>query len=183
MIEQAAGTRIIGHRAPSYSITAKSLWALDVLTEVGFSYDSSIFPIRHDVYGIANAPRFPFRMDTQAGPLIECPMTTFRWGGQNLPVGGGGYLRILPTWYTRFGLRRVHDESLPLIVYLHPWEIDSDQPRIAAHLKSRFRHYTNLGKMEARVSAMLRRMPFSTFRDGGWKETAQFVNFASGAFA
>ncbi len=184
VIEQAGATPVYGYRAPSYSITLQSLWALDILAEMGFTYDSSIFPIRHDVYGIAGAPRFPFRIETAGSSLMEYPITTFRWlGSANLPVGGGGYLRMLPSFYTNFGIRRAHNESLPLIVYLHPWEIDPEQPRIAAPLKSRIRHYTNLRKMESRLSDLLQRTSFSSFRESGWDQTAQSIEITSGAFA
>ena len=172
-IEQAAGMGVYGYRAPSFSITSRSLWALDILAEEGFAYDSSIAPVHHDTYGIPSAPRLPFRVDTAAGRLMEYPVTTFRWAGQNFPVGGGGYLRMLPAWYTRFGVSRVHAEALPLIVYVHPWEIDPEQPRIAAPWKSRLRHYTNLRKMERRFCEVLRtNAPFSTFRDGGLEHSA-----------
>src|SRR5215213_5392972 len=142
VIEQAAGTTVTGYRAPSYSITAASLWALEVLVETGFTYDSSIFPIRHDVYGIPDAPRGPFRVSTPSGSLVEYPITTFRLGGgPNLPVGGGGYLRLLPFWYTRLGYRRARAENLPLIAYVHPWEVDPGQPRLPGRPQSLFRHY------------------------------------------
>ena len=184
VIEQAGGTRIFGYRAPSYSITKRSLWALEVLAEQGFTYDSSIFPIRHDIYGIADAPRIPFRVETAGSSLMEYPITTFRFlGSSNMPVGGGGYLRMLPDWYTNFGIRRAHSEGLPLIVYLHPWEIDPQQPRIPAPLKSRIRHYTNLRSMESRLSNLLSSTPFSSFRDSGWDQTAQSIDVTSGAFA
>ena len=179
VIEDAAGVRVEGYRAPSYSITSRSLWALDVLAECGFRYDSSVFPIRHDIYGIPAAPRFPFRLDTAAGPLIELPLTTFRVPKlQNLPVGGGGYLRLLPLWYTRWGVRRAEAEGLPLIVYIHPWEIDPHQPRIAAGLKSRLRHYTNLHKTISRLKVLLASGGFSGFHDSGLVELARPVSLA-----
>jgi polysaccharide deacetylase family protein (PEP-CTERM system associated) len=165
-IEQATGTAVTGYRAPSYSITRKSLWALDVLVELGFTYDSSIFPIRHDIYGIPDAPRAPFRWTGANGHLVEFPITTFRTVlGPNLPVAGGGYLRILPYWYTRFGVRRAASESLPIITYFHPWEIDPDQPRLPGRKKSLFRHYTNLGRMAARVKRLCACVNFQPFRE------------------
>ena len=179
VIEDAAGLPLAGYRAPSYSVTARSLWALDVLAECGFHYDSSVFPIHHDVYGIPAAPRFPFRLDTAAGPLTEVPLTTFhvpRLG--NLPVGGGGYLRLLPAWYTRLGCRRAAAENVPLVVYIHPWEIDPDQPRIRAGLKSRLRHYTNLHKTYARLRALLATGGFTGFHDSGLVEAARPVSLA-----
>lgn len=171
VIEQAAGARVYGHRAPSYSITAHSLWALDILAEEGFTYDSSIFPIHHDFYGIPDAPREPFRLATRGGTLLECPVTTFRWGlRHNFPVGGGGYLRIFPFRYTQLGVARARKEGLPVIVYIHPWEVDPEQPRIAGRFKSRLRHYTNLAKTERRLRALLESADFDSFRDSGLLE-------------
>ncbi len=167
-IEQAAGTAIYGYRAPSFSVTKKSFWALEVLAGLGFRYDSSIFPIRHDVYGIPDAPRAPFSVQTANGMLAEFPMTTFRWlGDTNLPVGGGGYLRIFPFWITSFGIRQARKERLPLITYIHPWEVDPGQPRLAGRLTSRLRHYTNLRKTAPRVRELTKLAHFSSFRDSG----------------
>ncbi len=167
-IEQAAGVAVQGYRAPSFSVTAQSLWALEVLVETGFTYDSSIFPIKHDIYGIPSAPRHPFRMETPSGPIVECPITTFRLMlPHNLPVGGGSYLRIFPFWYTRLGFRRAQADRLPLIVYTHPWEFDPEQPRFAGRLLSRLRHYTNLAKTCARLRDLLRMGTFASFRESG----------------
>jgi polysaccharide deacetylase family protein (PEP-CTERM system associated) len=165
IIEQTAGVAIYGYRAPTYSIVSGSLWALEILVELGFTYDSSIFPIHHDRYGIPAAPRAPFRIQTPAGPLMEFPLTTFRIGGHSLPVGGGGYLRLLPRWYTQFGIRRAQQDGLPIIVYVHPWEIDPGQPRLADKLTSRLRHYTNLAKTYDRLSDVLREGTFTSFRE------------------
>jgi polysaccharide deacetylase family protein (PEP-CTERM system associated) len=166
VIEQAGGGAVRGYRAPSFSITRKSLWALDILAECGFSYDSSIFPITHDVYGIPDAPRAPFSTATSMGTIVEYPMTTFRLQGErNWPVGGGGYLRIFPAWFTRMGIRRASAENIPLIVYIHPWEVDPEQPRLPGRLTSRLRHYTNLSKMYQRVDALLASQRFSSFQD------------------
>jgi polysaccharide deacetylase family protein (PEP-CTERM system associated) len=173
VIEQAAGMPVSGYRAPSYSITSRSLWALDVLAEAGFRYDSSIFPIQHDIYGIPDAPRLPFRVETPSGELVEYPITTFKLGSRNMPVGGGGYLRIFPFWYTRMGFRRVAAENAPLIVYIHPWEVDPEQPRLAGRLKSRLRHYTNLSKTQSRLSRLLQMGEFSSFRAAGLEACAQ----------
>ncbi len=170
-IEQAAGTTVRGYRAPSYSITGACPWALEALAELGFTYDSSIFPIRHDVYGIPGAPRRPFRFQTPSGSIAEYPITTFRMAGCNFPVGGGAYLRILPFWYTRYGLARAFAERVPLILYVHPWEIDPAQPRIAAPLKSRMRHYTNLSRTYRRLETLCRTLPFSSFRDAAVETT------------
>ncbi len=177
IIEQAAGLAVFGYRAPSFSVTLRSLWALETLAELGFRYDSSVFPIRHDLYGIPGAPRVPFR----AGGLVEFPMTTFHWlGGLNFPVGGGGYLRMLPFWYTRAGVRRAWGEGLPLVTYVHPWELDPDQPRVPAPLKSRLRHYSNLGGAADRLRKLLRLAHFVPFRDCGLLEAAPASEFLTG---
>jgi polysaccharide deacetylase family protein (PEP-CTERM system associated) len=166
-ITQACGARVLGYRAPSWSIVKSSLWALDILAEEGFVYDSSIFPIRHDLYGIPDAKRFPYRIEgAHGGGLTEFPPATVRILGTNFPMAGGGYLRLLPMWYTEWALRRMErEDGQALVVYLHPWEVDPEQPRIAASWKSRFRHYTNLGCMESKLRQMLRTRRFQPFRE------------------
>lgn len=156
-IEQAAGVRVVGFRAPTWSINRGNLWALETLAEEGFLYDSSIFPIRHDLYGMPEAPRFPYTHALASGRrLLEFPPTTVRLLGINLPGAGGGYLRILPFAYTRWVLRHMEKtEGQPAMVYLHPWELDPGQPRVAVPLRSRLRHYTNLSRMEGRVTRLL----------------------------
>ena len=162
VIQDATSSPVMGYRAPSYSITPRSLWALDVLIEEGFLYDSSIFPIHHDRYGIPISPRHPYVLQ-RAGALVEAPGSTVRWGTMNLPVGGGGYFRILPYGWTRWGIGRLTTvEKLPAIFYLHPWEIDPDQPRLGAGVLGRFRHYYNLGRTEERLRNLIRDFSFST---------------------
>ena len=166
-IEQAAGREVRGYRAPSFSITSRSIWAFETLAELGFEYDSSVFPIHHDVYGMPDAPRRPFRVETATGTITEFPMTTFRLvSGHNLPVGGGAYLRVLPSWYTRLGIARARRDGVPLIVYTHPWELDADQPRIAAGLRSRLRHYTGLRRTRRRLEGLLREGGYAALEDG-----------------
>ena len=161
-LEDATGVAVQGYRAPSYSVTPRSLWALDVLIEEGFRYDSSIFPIHHDRYGIPVSSRHPYRLDRPSGSLIEVPGSTVRWGFFNFPVAGGGYFRILPYAWTRWGIARLnHSEDRPAIFYLHPWEIDPDQPRLSAGLLSRFRHYRNLSETEARLKQLLADFEFA----------------------
>jgi polysaccharide deacetylase family protein (PEP-CTERM system associated) len=156
MLEQASGTAVRGYRAPSYSITPRSLWALDVLIEEGYRYDSSIFPIRHDRYGIPVSPRHPYAIRRPGGVLIEAPASTATLGPMNVPIAGGGYFRILPYAWTRWGISRVNrTEQRGAIFYLHPWEIDPDQPRLSAGALSRFRHYRNLHRTEARLRQLL----------------------------
>jgi polysaccharide deacetylase family protein (PEP-CTERM system associated) len=156
LLEDTAGVRIGGYRAPSYSITARSLWALDILIEEAYWYDASIFPIRHDRYGIPDSPRQTYSIERSAGTLTEVPGSTVRVGPVNLPVAGGGYFRILPYAWTRWGIGRLNrHEQQPAVFYLHPWEIDPAQPRIPAGALSRFRHYRNLHKTEGRLRRLL----------------------------
>jgi polysaccharide deacetylase family protein (PEP-CTERM system associated) len=156
-IEDAAGVKVVGYRAPTFSIRGESLWALDILAEEGYLYDSSFFPIRHDLYGFPEGPRFMHRRKLNGGGSIyEIPMSTLRVGGQNWPFGGGGYLRFFPLRYTKWAIERTHRlEKQPAIVYFHPWELDPQQPRIAAGWKSQLRHYTGLATMERSLKTLL----------------------------
>lgn len=165
VLEQSVGVRVAGYRAPSYSIVPRSLWALDVLIEEGHTYDSSIFPIRHDRYGIPVSGRHAYVIDRKAGRIVEAPATTAQLGGMNLPVAGGGYFRLLPYAWTRWGITRVNAaEKRPAIFYLHPWEIDADQPRLPAGLLSRVRHYRNLDQTEVRLRCLLNDFSWGTMR-------------------
>ena len=168
LLEDITGSAVLGYRAASYSIVRESLWALDILAELGFVYDSSIFPVRHDRYGIPNAKRVPHRMSTPSGAsIVEWPLATASILWCRLPVAGGGYFRLLPYWLSRWGLASINRrEQQPFIFYLHPWEIDPAQPRVAASLLSRFRHYTNLGKCEERLKRLLDDFQFGTVRHG-----------------
>ena len=168
LLEDITGSAVLGYRAASYSIVRESLWALDILVELGFVYDSSIFPVRHDRYGIPNAGRAPHRMSIPNGKsIVEWPLATAEILGCRLPVAGGGYFRLLPYWLTRWGLTSINRRELrPFIFYLHPWEIDPAQPRVPASWLSRFRHYTNLEKCEARLRRLLGEFKFGTARDG-----------------
>jgi len=168
LLEDITGTAVLGYRAASYSIVRESLWALDILVELGFVYDSSIFPVRHDRYGIPNADRVPHRMTTPNGKrIVEWPLATAKILGFRLPVAGGGYFRLLPYWLSRWGLTSINQRELtPFVFYLHPWEIDPTQPRVAASALSRFRHYTNLGKCEERLRRLLREFRFGTAKEG-----------------
>ena len=162
ILETLTGKHIDGYRAPSYSITPRSLWALDVLLGEGHRYDASIFPIRHDRYGIPSSPRHPHVLRRESGSLVEAPGSTVRIGGMNLPVAGGGYFRILPYAWTQWGIRRLNArENRPAIFYLHPWEIDPSQPRMDADYMGRFRHYRNLDKTEDRLTRLLRDFRFA----------------------
>lgn len=160
ILEQASGRAVVGYRAPTYSITKKSLWSLDILQELGFKWDSSIFPIVHDNYGIPDAPRFAYTLPEHN--MVEYPISTALFLGRRIPVAGGGYFRIFPYWFTKIALARINkDEQQPFIFYLHPWEVDPEQPRIhQAGVKSRFRHYRNLACTEKRLHCLLQDFKF-----------------------
>ena len=162
LLEQIGGVEVRGYRAPSFSVTPRSRWALDVLLEEGYAYDASIFPIRHDRYGMPGAPRHPYLERTAAGTLVEAPATTVAVGPMTMPAAGGGYFRIFPYALTRWAIRRVNElEQRPVIVYLHPWEVDPQQPRLRAGRLSRFRHYTNLHRTESRLDRLVREFTFA----------------------
>jgi polysaccharide deacetylase family protein (PEP-CTERM system associated) len=219
LLEDLAGQPVLGYRAPSYSISPQTLWAFDELVDAGYRYDSSVFPIRHDLYGMPDWPRFPFQVErledgnwVPAEPeaprlggedarklgsqesrancqqpgvpfsslpasrppsahepytLLEVPIPTMRLMGRNLPIAGGGYFRLFPYAVTRWGLGRINrTEGRPFLFYLHPWELDPDQPRMeGAGLKSRFRHYLNLGRTEGRFMRLLQHFGFAPVRD------------------
>ena len=167
LLEDIIGAPVIGYRASTYSITRRSLWALDILHEAGFEYDSSIFPIRHDTYGIHDAPQVPSRIPTPKGAsIVEFPMSTAPMFGTRIPVSGGGYFRLLPYWLTRSGLAKLNGElNRPFIFYLHPWEVDPEQPRVRTSWKSRLRHYTNLDRCEGRLRRLIGEFRFGRVRD------------------
>ena len=165
LLEDAAGVAVLGYRAPSFSVTPRSLWALDILIEEGFGYDASIFPIHHDRYGIPLSPRAPYLLEREHGSLIEAPGSAVRIGPLNVPVGGGGYFRLLPYAWTRWGISRINElEARPAIFYLHPWEIDPDQPRLSSGRLSKLRHYRNLKETEPRLRQLLSDFRFGTMR-------------------
>jgi polysaccharide deacetylase family protein (PEP-CTERM system associated) len=207
ILEELTGEPVLGYRAPSYSISMDTLWAFDELLEAGYSYDSSVFPIRHDLYGIPDWPRHPFTVekdwDGEWQPVLplseqrtgdnvqgtayseqglpspvpcstvpcqlftEIPITTLSIGGKSLPIAGGGYFRLFPYPFTRWGLKRINrEEGRPFVFYIHPWEIDPKQPRMnGTGLKSRFRHYLNLHRTEERLRSLLTDFRFSKVQD------------------
>lgn len=167
MLEQLSGAPVMGYRAASFSITRRSLWALDLLIDLGFKYDSSIFPIRHDRYGIPGADPRPAALTAPSGrTLVEFPMSAASYLGVRIPVSGGGYFRLLPYFVTRTGLRQINGRfGRPFAFYLHPWEIDPDQPRVRVGWLSRFRHYTNLDRCESRLRRLLHEFRFGTMRE------------------
>lgn len=164
-IATAAGVVVTMYRAPSFSITPRSLWALDVLVKEGFTVDASVFPIRHDRYGLPNAARSLHRLSTPSGDSIwEFPASTARLMGMNLPTAGGGYFRLYPWSVTRRLLGRINaGEQQPFMFYTHPWEIDPEQPRVAGPgLRSRFRHYVNLASTAGKLERLFDTFQFTT---------------------
>jgi polysaccharide deacetylase family protein (PEP-CTERM system associated) len=179
LLEDQIGAPVLGYRAPSYSITRQTAWAFDELIDAGFLYDSSIFPMKHDFYGIPDWPRFAgfavkngdqwedsFSLSEKQMGIREIPITTLRLGQKNLPIAGGGYFRLLPYPVTRWGLKHInHKEQQPFVFYLHPWEFDPKQPRMAgASAKSKFRHYLNLSRTESRFKSLLTDFTFGPLR-------------------
>lgn len=164
ILEDATGERVLGYRAPTYSITEKTLWALRILEEAGFSYDSSIFPIYHDNYGIPGAPRFPHRIE--GSTLVEFPISTLRAGTVNLPLSGGGYFRLLPYPVIRAGLKLMMSGGRPFVFYIHPWELNPDTPRVPGMSAfSRFRTYTGIRTAGARFQRLISEFRFSPVRE------------------
>jgi polysaccharide deacetylase family protein (PEP-CTERM system associated) len=166
LLEDITGMPVLGYRAPSYSITGTSLWAFDILVEEGFRYDSSVFPVVHDVYGIPEAQRFPHVIEGASGNLQEFPMSTYEFilfgNKRRLGIAGGGYLRLLPVRFIEKSMRMINEtHNQPAVLYFHPWEIDPEQPKIKASLKSRFRHYTNLHKTEQKLGHLFSKFSFA----------------------
>ena len=155
LIEDTSGALVTGYRAPSFSIDQRTPWALEVLAEQGYTYSSSVAPVKHDHYGWAEAPRFAFR-PVAGSDFLEVPVTTAQLGPKRLAAGGGGFFRLLPYAFSRWAIRQVNeDEQRPAIIYFHPWEIDPDQPRVAnAPIKSKLRHYTKLDVMAEKLKRL-----------------------------
>jgi polysaccharide deacetylase family protein (PEP-CTERM system associated) len=171
IVEDITGTTISGYRATSFSIVKSTLWALDIIKEAGFIYDSSMFPIRHDIYGIDGIPVAPF---IHHNGLIEVPPSTVRVLGRNIPIAGGGYLRLYPYWLTRKGIQWLNRGGRPAVVYLHPWELDPACPRISwADWRTRFRQYVNLDRTEACFKKLLKDFRFSSVSE--YLQTAEFI--------
>lgn len=154
VLEDVSGCAVRGYRAPSFSIGGDNPWAHDCIAEAGYGYSSSIYPVKHDHYGVPDAPRFPYRLDNG---LMEIPITTMRWLGRNWPAGGGGYFRLLPYRLSRWQIAKVnHADGRPAVFYFHPWEVDPEQPRVSgATARTRFRHYVNLARTERRLRRLL----------------------------
>jgi polysaccharide deacetylase family protein (PEP-CTERM system associated) len=165
-IETAGGAAPKGYRAPSFSIDRRSFWAFDVLARQGYSYDSSVFPVRHPRYGVPGFPRTPVRVLTVEGRVLsEFPLTTARVLGRNVGAAGGGYLRILPLAVLERAFDAMNECGEPGCLYVHPWEIDPDQPRVPVKGLGRFTHYTNLDKTEGRLKQLLKRFAFAPMEE------------------
>ncbi|HEY7312733.1 MAG TPA: XrtA system polysaccharide deacetylase [Gemmataceae bacterium] len=162
VLEDILGEPVTSYRAPSFSITRQSLWALDILLEQGFLFDSSIYPTHHDRYGIPGAPLEPHRIERPGGTLWEFPPPVWSLMKYPLPVGGGGYFRLYPYVLTRRGLRAINAGGWPFAVYLHPWEFDPEQPRLRPGLSRAFRHYVGLRRTEGRLVQLLKDFRFGT---------------------
>jgi len=168
ILGKLTGKKVLGYRAPSFSINRSCFWAFEILSQLGIRYDSSIFPIKHPHYGIPSAPRFPFTIKVKKGKdLKEFPLSTIRILGLNLPVAGGAYLRILPYWYNRWGIKHLNSKGRAAVVYFHPWEIDPGQPREVVSFFRRFKHYTNLDLMKEKIKKLLKDFEFTSFSDSG----------------
>jgi polysaccharide deacetylase family protein (PEP-CTERM system associated) len=165
LLEELTGEAVIGYRAPTYSVTKASPWAHEILAEEGFKYSSSIFPIVHDRYGIPDYSRFPVKLNVAGRELWEFPMTTLRLAGKNLPIAGGGYLRLFPVWTVAKAIERVNQsERQPAILYLHPWEIDPEIPKFKQGFLKDTRGYIGLGAMFDKLDYLIERFPFTTVR-------------------
>jgi polysaccharide deacetylase family protein (PEP-CTERM system associated) len=165
VLQDVLGRKVHVYRAPSFSITSRSLWALDVLIEEGFTVDSSVYPTFHDRYGIPDAPLAPHRVDCPSGVLWEVPLAVCRVAGYPLPVGGGGYFRLYPYFVTRHLLRSINRGRRPFVAYLHPWELDAEQPRVRASWLRHLRHRVGLRHTRARLNRLLRDFSWGTISD------------------
>jgi len=166
LLEDIIGAPVLGYRAASYSITAQSRWALDILCDAGFLYDSSIFPVHHDRYGMPGTPDLPYRLTTdKQQQIVEFPLSTLDLLNKKVPIAGGGYFRLFPYWFSRWGLSTINKKGEPFVFYLHPWEVDPDQPRVEVSWFSSFRHYNNLDKCYQRLEKLVRSFEFTTMAD------------------
>jgi polysaccharide deacetylase family protein (PEP-CTERM system associated) len=167
ILENISQQPVRGYRAASYSITTKSLWAIDTLIEAGFEYDSSIFPVHHDLYGIPDFPKKPHvYKGSSKGDIVEFPISSVNMCGYQFPIAGGGYFRLFPYWFSRFGLRKINREGDGFMFYLHPWEVDPEQPRVKnVGWKSTFRHYNNLHKCQKRLQVLLEDFEFTSMEN------------------
>ena len=166
LLEDLSGTGVEGYRAPNFSITLRNWWAVAALQELSFTYDSSVFPFQRKRYGVPKSPLAPFRHNVRGGSLVELPLTVVKVAGMPIPISGGGYFRLLPRFLLQALVRRLEKEERALIFYLHPWEIDPDQPRPAGiPLRNSLMHYLNLSSTEDKLDSLLRRFHFGPLHD------------------
>ena len=180
ILEDAAGVRVTGYRAPSFSIDARNPWAHEVLAEHGYDYSSSVAPVVHDHYGWREAPRFAFN-PVPGSELVEIPVTTAIFRGKRLAAGGGGFFRVLPYGFSRWAIRQVNRrDRRPAVFYFHPWEVDPHQPRVAnAPMRSRLRHYTNLSRMEDKLADLLREFAWGRMDELAKAEAGRSLEWAA----
>ncbi len=166
ILQDTTGRDVLGFRAPTFSVTKKTFWVFNILAESGLKYDSSIYPIWHDRYGIPDAPRSVFEVQTDNGAsIIEFPMPTLRILGKNFPFGGGGYLRLFPLRFTTMAIRRFNKEGFPAIVFMHPWEFDPQQPKVKMGRLQSLRHYANIGRNLDKIGYLLKTFEWTNFAD------------------
>ena len=165
VLEDLIGEKVTSFRAPSFSLALNMEWAWETLLDEGYSVDSSIFPIAHDRYGDRTSPRFPYHIRCGDRSILEFPPTTLRLLGMNLPVAGGGYFRLLPSWFSRFAFHQVRRTNQPLMFYIHPWEIDPDQPRLPCRMLTRWRHYLGLRRTQGKIKRLLQSFRFGRLKD------------------
>lgn len=172
MLEQLTGSAVVGYRAPSFSINKQSEWAFEILKEIGHSYSSSTYPVKHDLYGVPDWPQQPYM---RKEGLLEIPMPILERFGKQLPIAGGGYFRLMPYWLSsRLISQFLLEDKMPYMFYFHPWEIDPDQPRVAnAPLKSKFRHYVNLNRMEDKLTRLLTQFNWASLEQVYQQELSQ----------
>lgn len=166
ILEDVSGQKVLGFRAPTFSVVEKTFWAWDVMLKLGLKYDSSVYPIWHDRYGVPGAPRSQYiARENGAAALTEFPMSTMRFLGKNVPFGGGGYLRIFPNWFTEMGIRSVNKEGIPAIMYMHPWEFDTEQPKLKLGKLQTLRHYYNIDKNLLKLGQLLDKFEWTSFKE------------------
>ena len=166
ILQDISGEKVLGFRAPTFSVVKETFWSLEIMAELGLRYDSSVYPIWHDRYGVPDAPRKRYVAFEKNGlKLDEFPMSTMQWFGKNMPFGGGGYLRIFPNAITRMGIRKMNRENLPAIMYMHPWEFDAEQPRLNLGRLQSWRHYYNIDKNLEKLAQLLDAFEWGPFRD------------------
>ncbi len=166
VIQEISGEKVLGFRAPTFSIVKETQWAWEIMLELGIEYDSSVYPIWHDRYGIPDAPRHLYiALEKKSRKLIEFPMPTLKIGNKNLPFGGGGYLRIFPLSFTKYAIKKFNKEKLPAIIYAHPWEFDMEQPRLKLGTIQTWRHYYNINRNLKKLETLLVHFEWTSFKD------------------